>query len=75
MIFQSLMGPRKSRCDVHSGTTQGKSYPFDYWKDNYLQKFVLRRKVCDRRQKCIELLWRVYINRLLKVIKIKIKLA
>jgi len=23
MIFQSLMGPRKSRCDVPSGTTQG----------------------------------------------------
>jgi len=23
MIFQSLMSPRKSRCDVPSGTTQG----------------------------------------------------
>jgi hypothetical protein len=54
MIFQSSMGPRKSRCDVHNGTTQGNSYPFDYWKDNYLHKFVLKNKVCDRRQKCIK---------------------
>jgi hypothetical protein len=26
MIFQSLMGPRKSKCDVPSGTTQGQDY-------------------------------------------------
>jgi hypothetical protein len=26
MIFQSSMGPRKSRCDVPSGTTQGHDY-------------------------------------------------
>jgi hypothetical protein len=42
MIFQSSMGPRKLRCDVHNGTTQGYSYPFDYWKDNYFHKFVLK---------------------------------
>jgi hypothetical protein len=28
MIFQNSMGPRKSRCDVPSGTTQGWAYPF-----------------------------------------------
>jgi hypothetical protein len=27
MVFQSLMGPRKSRCDVPNGTTQGHDYP------------------------------------------------
>jgi hypothetical protein len=27
MIFQSLMGVGKSRCDVLSGTTQGYFYP------------------------------------------------
>ncbi len=28
MIFQSLMGLGKSRCDIPSGTTQGQDYPF-----------------------------------------------
>jgi hypothetical protein len=27
MIFQSLMGPRKSRCDIPNGTTQGQDCP------------------------------------------------
>jgi hypothetical protein len=27
MIFQSSMGPKKSRCDVPSGTTQGYDCP------------------------------------------------
>jgi hypothetical protein len=27
MIFQSLMGPRRSRCDIPSGTTQGWACP------------------------------------------------
>jgi hypothetical protein len=30
MIFQSLMGPGKSRCDVPSGTTQGQKAPLTY---------------------------------------------
>jgi hypothetical protein len=29
MIFQSSMGPRKSRCDVPSGTTQVVNPPLD----------------------------------------------
>jgi hypothetical protein len=28
MIFQSLIGLRKLRCDVPSGTTQGQDWPF-----------------------------------------------
>jgi hypothetical protein len=27
MAFQSSMGPRKSRCDIPNGTTQGNPYP------------------------------------------------
>jgi hypothetical protein len=27
MIFQSLISPRKSRCDVLNGNTQGHDYP------------------------------------------------
>ncbi len=27
MIFQNLIGPKKSRCDVPNGNTQGKDYP------------------------------------------------
>jgi hypothetical protein len=27
IIFQSLIGPRKSRCDVPNGTTQGQRAP------------------------------------------------
>jgi hypothetical protein len=37
MIFQSLMGPRRSRCDVPSGTIQGwaclKASPSPHIKD------------------------------------------
>jgi hypothetical protein len=28
MIFQSLMGPRKLKCDVLNGTTQGQDCPW-----------------------------------------------
>jgi hypothetical protein len=30
MIFQSWMGPRKSRCDVPSSTTQGHGCPMAF---------------------------------------------
>ncbi len=29
MIFQSLMGPRKSRCDIPNGTTQRWAFPIN----------------------------------------------
>jgi hypothetical protein len=31
MIFQSSMGPRKSRCDIFSNTTQGNFYLIPMW--------------------------------------------
>jgi len=36
MIFQSSMGPRKSRCDVPSGITQGWACSLGKWKKNTL---------------------------------------
>jgi hypothetical protein len=42
MIFQSSMGPRNSKCDIPSGTTQGQNYlisllQFPCVRKNYLK--------------------------------------
>jgi hypothetical protein len=41
MIFQSSPGPRKSRCDVLSGTTQGWVCP----RNNFCKKMAYGRHV------------------------------
>jgi hypothetical protein len=41
MIFQSSMGPRKSRCDVLSGITQGWACSLGKWKNNTLPSTFL----------------------------------
>jgi hypothetical protein len=38
MIFQSSMGPRKSRCDVPSGTTQGCFHLQGFINDIFLRQ-------------------------------------
>jgi hypothetical protein len=43
MIFQNLMGPRKSRCDICNGTTQGCFHPnhFDFAHTSCIRVFVM----------------------------------
>jgi hypothetical protein len=39
MIFQNLMGPRKSRCEVLNGTTQGQDCPLPNFKFQFFFHF------------------------------------
>jgi hypothetical protein len=70
MIFQSLMGPWKLKCDALSGTTQGHDYP---WMKQNKTKLIEINKVLSLFLKInnvwqlglftfyIEIWWKIYI--------------